>query len=222
MSKARALELLAMDLGAVEALVREFQAAHGLKVDGWPGDVTREAIQAAQATPAHADGYTPAQRLKRARSATKHRTIYRLGQGGYKPNAPHPWDTERECDCSGFQSWVIGLPRHYTFGRHKWISTTDIYRDAMGAQALFRRIDAPVPGCLVVYGDPVGGGQGHVAIVTEGEGKKLRGIDCSYSVYNRSEKKRPGRGNAITERNIGFFTRKPSFCYCTPVWDPVA
>lgn len=54
MSKARALELLAMDLGAVETLVREFQTAHGLKIDGWPGDVTREAIQAAQATPAHA------------------------------------------------------------------------------------------------------------------------------------------------------------------------
>jgi len=51
MSKQRALELLAMDLDAIETLVREFQEDNGLKVDGWPGERTREAIRAARGVP---------------------------------------------------------------------------------------------------------------------------------------------------------------------------
>jgi hypothetical protein len=40
MTKTRRLELLAMDLGAVELLVEEFQIAHGLAPDGDPGPKT--------------------------------------------------------------------------------------------------------------------------------------------------------------------------------------
>jgi hypothetical protein len=51
MSKERALTLLSMDHAALETLVREFQLGHGLKVDGWPGDATRDAIRVARGVP---------------------------------------------------------------------------------------------------------------------------------------------------------------------------
>jgi len=51
MSKERDLTLLSMDRAALETLVREFQLAHGLKVDGWPGEKTRDAIRAARGLP---------------------------------------------------------------------------------------------------------------------------------------------------------------------------
>lgn len=51
MSKEAALKRLAMDLTLVETLVIEFQEDNFLKVDGWPGKATREALREARGVP---------------------------------------------------------------------------------------------------------------------------------------------------------------------------
>jgi hypothetical protein len=82
-------------------------------------------------------------------------------------------------DCS---AWVWNL-----LGERKRDRNTDwILRDATGAQTWFRQLDAPVPGCIAVYGtrwEKTGGKvkrhAGHVGVVVD-VGKKLA-IDCSSS-----------------------------------------
>lgn len=108
-------------------------------------------------------------RVIRARQAIGRGTRYVLGQGGF-----HPLDTlptrNGSCDCSGFAAWGLGIDRWQ--GRHKkkwsavvpWIETTAIVKDARGKNHLFRQVNQPIPGCLVVYGDRFGR-QGHVGIV---------------------------------------------------------
>lgn len=129
-----------------------------------------------------------ASRVDRAKSAIGKVKAYRLGKGGFNPNAPHPGDS---CDCSGFVSWVIGLSRMPKPSRPWWIETTNIFRDATGRQSTFVPCD-PFPGCLIVYPDRkvkiwksgvlrLASKQGHVAVVAEvgADGKPLRIVDCS-------------------------------------------
>lgn len=138
-------------------------------------------------------------RLARARSAlhADPPIRYKLGKGGFDPSLPTPAPTG-ECDCSGFVAWCLGLGRDQRRAHGFWISTTDIVRDALGAQRLFVRLEGPEPGCVAAYPDRAGR-QGHAAIVAQA--RPLAGIDCSSA------------RNGVAERPLGFFLRKaPVFC----------
>lgn len=127
--------------------------------------------------------------LRRARSMIGERLNYVLGAGGRNPRALTPASTitvgglERTgCDCSGFVAWVLGYDRYqpddfdYMGG---WISTDGMLGKWDKTKECwtpdpdwFELLEAPTPGCLVVYGavDLDHDGQkeriGHVGIVS--------------------------------------------------------
>ncbi len=186
-------ELTSLD---VTYLVSAFQRLSGLKVDGMCGPKTTKAIRAMGAK-------SP---VDRARYACGKGIRYALGKGGYHPEDPLPTRTGK-CDCSGFVSWCMATSRQRDFGSHKWVSTSDIYRDCTGDQHLFEKVERPEPGCLVVYPDSTVGKrtrQGHVAVVTSI--KPLRGIDCSMSSDRRYS-------DSIRERSLEFFLSK-NYAFC--------
>lgn len=148
-------------------------------------------------------------RAERALAQKNRPHQYSLGKGGFDPSSPLGF----KCDCSGFASWVLGISR-YQEDKHKpwskqipWIETTAIYDDARGAQLLFKRIENPVVGCLVVYGDyrNILGirKQGHVGVVTSIEDGVPMATDCAS-----------GRGDsAIRNRAASFWIgRKGIYC----------
>jgi len=146
-------------------------------------------------------------RVARARSAIRKGTKYKMGRGGFKPSSPLPHDAALCCDCSGFVAWCIFMSRSLeATGKDKrfgmgWIETTNIYRDAMGPERLFRQIEDPVPGCGVVYPDK-GGEDGHVGIVSSVQPSgAFTVVDCSSGQYRRTRQ-------AITERDGRFFLRE--------------
>jgi hypothetical protein len=109
-----------------------------------------------------------------------------------KPQRSVPWDEERECDCSGFAMWCLGLSR-YDADTGLWYDSSRIFHEANAGSAYFTRIEwrAALPGDLLVYPDRTGTDgvrwHGHVAIVTEvtpGRGPYLI-VDCSSSNYRR-------------------------------------
>lgn len=148
-------------------------------------------------------------RVARARNATKSRVTYVLGKGGFVPSSANPGQYNKskgryECDCSGFVAWVLGLSRVPKRSRPFWIETTAVYKDSMGKQSTFVSIGKPVPGALVVYPDRMGR-QGHIGVITAVNGSEIIGVDCSSGQSRRT-------GQAITERNLGFFlAKKPAF-----------
>lgn len=153
--------------------------------------------------------------LARAKSAIGKKTIYRLGRGGMKPERDRPSNSEGMCDCSGFIAWCCGISRQCTAISGGWIETTIIVRDATGPQALFRKLPAPVPGCLAVFGDCLGR-QGHVAVVTKVVGSKPdRVIHCSASSFRNT-------GDAILETAGTVFTKNPRTIYVEFIGSPVA
>ena len=144
-------------------------------------------------------------RVIRARRAIGRGTKYKLGQGGFHPIDTLPTRTGY-CDCSGFVAWVLGLDRWQ--GRHNkrhssampWIETTAMVRDANGKGLLFVKLDGPVPGCIVVYGDSFGR-QGHTGIVDNVRGPKdFDVVHCSVG-NDRS-------GDAIQRTHGSLFVKK--------------
>jgi hypothetical protein len=121
----------------------------------------------------------PEQVVNRARASIGGGCIYGLGKGGFHPSALYPWNMNRECDCSGFASWCLGVSRLIDEGHPfkglfmgSWLETSAIYRDASDpAPSAFQRIDllAAAPGDLYVFGDRRHDGhvrQGHVAVIS--------------------------------------------------------
>lgn len=184
--------------GTLRAVAR-FQREHGLKPDGIAGPKTLAALGLGEL---QRRPVPIGDRVARARAvlARKLPIEYGMGRGGFDPEDESPHQvvhakgpdgkvkTTLELDCSGWAAWAIGLPRQHRYGEYSWIETTRIHGDATGPQVLFRQLAKPVPGCLVVYPDPHGGGQGHVGLVTEVQGAKVRGIDCSSSRNGLSER----------------------------------
>jgi hypothetical protein len=190
-----------LNLTTREMLVTSFQRTEGLATDGWPGDATYYALWTKGHRPS-----TPGEIIQIARSWCGVGTTYKLGAGGYEwfPN----W-VASECDCSGFVSSVLYRSRKPQPDCKYWLSTDFIWTDCATTQTLFRQIEGPAPGAIVAYPDS-NGRQGHTGIVTNVEGSKIFGIDCSSSGSRL-------RGDAITERDITFFESKDSR-YCYPVW----
>ena len=208
-----------------DAAVRQFQADHGLEVDGKAGADTLTALACGadesclcRPIPADLPGVLVA-RVARARSATGKGIRYKLGRGGKSGHAELPGlpgdpdaDPAAGCDCSGFIAWDCGMARGpLPNPPPAWFETTQIHTDATGPQRMFRQIAAPVPGCLVTYPD-ANGHQGHIGLVTE-VAPALRGIDCSSS---RSK----ATGQAITERGFEFF-RSEGAIFALLVTDPI-
>ena len=116
----------------ITALVMEFQERYRLDVDGKCGPKTVKEIRGLRS-------FKLDNPIDRARSAIGKKIAYKLGKGGYHPEDPSPsWFGES--DCSGFVSWCLGISRKKNFGDgHQWVSTSDIYRDATGAQGFLKK-----------------------------------------------------------------------------------
>lgn len=140
--------------------------------------------------------------LARARRSIGQGCIYRLGAGGMHPEAAVPWTAAKQCDCSGFAMWALGLSR--LINGH-WYDTSAIVADALNALGIFADVDwlHAQPGDLLVYGDAGGGGQGHVGVVaTVAPGPEtfpLTAIHCSAGNYRRT-------GDAIRETGVEIWT----------------
>ena len=151
--------------------------------------------------------------LARARSASGHKTEYKLGKGGMKPNNLRP-DSSGQCDCSGYVAWCLGISRQtdnpfYLNQNGGWIETTAVHKDIRSKVGFFSECEAQ-PGCIVVYGDSAAG-QGHIAIVisvTISGGKKIasRIIHCSSGNWKKN-------GDAIIETVATVFTSNPNSVY---------
>lgn len=163
-------------------------------------------------------------RVKRARSAVGKGIKYKLGRGGFFATAPLPdaepeigsalkrWIRRFVLDCSGFIAWVCEMRRDQINAKKKWskllpwIETTMVHKDATGPQHVFVKIDKPVPGCLVVYGD-TGKSQGHIGIVSAvGAWNPNRIVPLkSITVIDCSSGRSKATGDAIHERDGAFF-----------------
>jgi cell wall-associated NlpC family hydrolase len=115
---------------------------------------------------------TRAEVVARARSVIGQGCIYKLGQGGFTPLLDHPWNSMKECDCSGFVAWCQGFSRMVTDPWYKsqnggWFETTAIVRDALSEFGNFAAVPAldAKPGDVIVYGDK-DGHQGHIGIIS--------------------------------------------------------
>lgn len=90
------------------------------------------------------------------------------------------------CDCSGFVCWALGFSRKaperapYTSVDGS-IYTDSIWHDAKGAGVRFQRLQAALPGALIVYPSGNGEDYGHVAVVVEvdEQGRATQIIHCS-------------------------------------------
>lgn len=143
--------------------------------------------------------------IDRARGQLGKGTRYKLGAGGFGTDKLRPGGggghAEDQCDCSGFACWALNTSR---FTRNEyyrlllktdWISTVSMYKDCGDSAGLFRMVDAPRPGVIVVYPDGAlrKGAQGHVGIVTEVVDAEVRAvIHCSAGNYRST-------GDAIGE-----------------------
>ncbi len=148
--------------------------------------------------------------VARAHSAIGYGTVYALGQGGKRADAPHPG---HECDCSGFIAWVFGTPRKVPTSIG-WIETSRIAKDATGKRLLFQRVYDPEPGDIVVFGDWTDATgrrrQGHVGILSEVPAEKgpfwwdgLRVIHCSSGNSKN--------GDAIAQTDAKVFRNRAIF-----------
>ena len=145
---------------------------------------------------------TPEKAVERARSAIGQGCVYALGRGGMHPEATFPWNAQKECDCSGFAMWALGLSRHQepsvnaTSGL--WYDTSRIVHDATHEHALFNAFpwELAAIGDLIVYGDR-DGHQGHVGVVcTVNEEGPATVTHCSHGNWTHL-------GDAIRETAPG-------------------
>jgi len=162
-----------------------------------------------------------ATRAEVALAASLHHPVtYRLGAGGFNPDASLPWDASGRLDCSGFAAFCIGVSRFYKeMPAGDWIETSQIYADATTGRVVFAKLDAPAVGALVVYPDRRAGGittQGHIGIVAETAADSLgseiatRVIHCSSGNFRKT-------GNAIGRTAPTVFDKNAAI-YVAPVW----
>lgn len=125
--------------------------------------------------------------LQRARTAAGQGIKYKLGAGGINPIAPSPANLNRECDCSGYVCWCLGISRQTTHPLYVnfnggWINTDAMVHDGLRQSGFFEQLTVPKVGCLVVFpSSPPRVRVGHVGIVTavSSAGAVTRVIHCS-------------------------------------------
>lgn len=119
------------------------------------------------------------------------------------------------CDCSGYVTWALGLPRAPSQdARTGWIWTNSIYADAAKTDSDFTRIRddrTPLscrPGALLVYPAPNDEEPGHIGIVSEvdAQGRPRRVLHCSSTLM--IDAARAGRPlSAIAETDATVFEK---------------
>lgn len=105
---------------------------------------------------------------------------YKLGRGGKNPKASHPFQYDKatgwwECDCSGYEAWIMGYPRKLDGYGYIWTDGTvrDAKRDIPGDLGFEVPREETAPGDMIVQGsvDTDGDGDrdiiGHVGCATE-------------------------------------------------------
>jgi hypothetical protein len=126
------------------------------------------------------------QTLQRAKSAAGLNTVYKLGKGGIDPTKP----MTASCDCSGFVSWAIGIPRELPPQSNKWLSTDSYWSGGMPVKAnLFMEteLQQAEAGDLLVYPDSPGH-QGHIGMITQvDQAGPTFVIHCSWSNYEKHQ-----------------------------------
>lgn len=142
---------------------------------------------------------TPEEVLERAKSVIAKGCKYKLGAGGMRPGDPAPWNTARQCDCSGFAAWCLGHSRvvddpWYKSQNGGWIETSAIVRDCETPYGFFAAVDRKYArvGDLLVYGDYKDGSgnliQGHVGVCSDvGTKGPLMVIHCSSGNFKRTQ-----------------------------------
>jgi hypothetical protein len=122
------------------------------------------------------------QTMNRAHSVLGQKTIYKLGKGGFDPTKP----LTKECDCSGFIAWAIGIPRELPPGSDKWLSTDEYWAGGKPTKpGLLTQVqmNAAEIGDIIVYPDS-NGHQGHIALVNQTTlGMPALIIHCSNGNY---------------------------------------
>jgi hypothetical protein len=145
---------------------------------------------------------------------------YKLGKGGFHPGDSLP-SRDGQCDCSGFVAWCLGLNRSPKPTRKWWIETSAMFNNATdrdGKANVFVKIDKPVVGCVVVYGDK-NGHQGHTGVITyvdfdaNGNISTLHGVDCSSGGSRKLGKAINLRNNQTILGDMKFFVSNGAiFC----------
>lgn len=134
--------------------------------------------------------------LKRAHDCLNKNTVYKLGKGGINPTNP----LTKQCDCSGFVAWAIGIPRELPPRSGKWLQTTTYWQGGGNVgRGLFDQVSAhnAIVGDIFVYPD-VGRRQGHMGIISEvTNGRPTKVIHCSKS--------NDRNGDAIQETHTAIF-----------------
>ena len=118
---------------------------------------------------------------------------YHLGGGASKARTSVPWrpflnkdhETRLGCDCSSFVCWVSGVDKNID---GLWYNTDNIKADVLGPNKRWKKLDAPVRGCAVVYGghrNSEGKWKvGHCAIVLDPVSQTI--VDASGSQIGRA------------------------------------
>lgn len=117
-------------------------------------------------------------------------------------------------DCSDFAAHCMALPKHY---KRRWYGTDNIVGDARGYGELYEEIEwaAVAPGDLVVYGGTWADGKrtkiGHVGVVVEVDGDRIKTVDCASS-----NKRRYGSAVAMVDKTD--FWRRKRAIIARPMW----
>jgi cell wall-associated NlpC family hydrolase len=132
---------------------------------------------------------------------------YKLGAGPRSPDAATPFDRNGCCDCSGFATWALGVPRRVELdeddgsGVDYWNTDGLLIEARLGGGKYFTVVEGGgyLPGDLVVYGsidwdrDGSRDRVGHVGVIVRG-GPLI--ASCQV-VHCRAP--RNGKGPAVVE-----------------------
>jgi len=128
---------------------------------------------------------------------------YQMGAGQVHANTDHPWDSANLCDCSAFADWCAGVDKHGPASA-AWQNTDALVNDGLHAlkQDLWRLLDAPVRGCLIVYG-------GH----TDADGKRRAGhVGVVLSPTETADCSSTGMGIRRGVHTVQFFLNHGAVC----------
>lgn len=185
--------------------------------------------------------------IDRARSQLGQAARYRLGGGKTDPRGSTCLDEDRSADCSAFVTWCFRLPKYQAAEvwyledlNGGWLNTDGMWLDAHRPYGFFELLEAPLPGCLVVFPahrggplglpEPPGPKVGHCGIVLE-VSRKTAGRDKDTpwewsgqsiartqadKVIHCSSGNARSWGDAIRETDTTVFDRRSSTIYAWP------
>jgi len=127
---------------------------------------------------------------------------YAMGSGTTRAIAPVPWGADLKQDCSAFADWCAGIDKKGP-ASPVWQNTDALVNDGLHTlkQDLWRLFDAPVRGCLLVYGghrDAHGRHPGHVGVC----------VSATETIDSSSTGKGIGRG----VHSVAWFLARGAIC----------